>query len=432
MARRSFLKDVTGVFVSNVFTIVAGLLASVILSRKLGPGGFGVYSAILVIPLIVVSFTQLGIRGSSIYHLGRKKFEQSEIIGSILLILGMTSALGILITGIGFLVVNDASFTGLYILLVMLSIPFRLAMAYFGGIFIGKEQIGKANFINWFSEMIHLVAVVVFVWILQWKVAGALLSLLAANFLITLWAGVRIGKEVGFRFQYRWIIVRDLLSMGFLFALSFVVIQLNYRIDVLLLQKLSTMDQVGFYSLGVSIAEKLWQLPLAIGVVLMSRTANSTDHELINHTTGKLVRVSFLAGLIASAVLALLSPWLIPLVWGEEFASSVRIIQYILPGILFISVFRILSSRLSGIGKPHIAIYVFLPALIINILLNLWWIPSLGALGAVWATNVSYTLGTLAFVFVYSKAVRMPVRRIVEFQEDDFLFVKEFRKWINR
>ncbi|HNS16581.1 MAG TPA: oligosaccharide flippase family protein [Bacteroidales bacterium] len=429
MAQRSFFKDVSGVLISNVVTIVSGLLASVILSRKLGPEGFGIYSAILVIPLIVVSFTQLGIRGSSIYHLGRKKYEQAEIVGSILLILAMTSLLGILITGTGFLILGDESFTRLYMILVVLSIPFRLAMAYFGGIFIGKEQIGKANFINWFSELIHLVAVAALVWFMELGIAGALLSLLAANTLITLWAGIKMGREYGFQIRYRSVIIRDLISMGFLFALAFMVIQLNYRIDILLLQELSTKEEVGFYSLGVSIAEKLWQLPLAIGVVLMSRTANAANQDLINQTTGRLVRVSIIAGLIASAVLAAVSPWLIPAIWGDNFQSSVRIIQTILPGILFISIFRILSSRLSGIGKPHISIYVFLPALILNILLNLWWIPRHGALGAVWATNVSYSLGTVAYVFIYSKIVHVPVRRIFEFHRSDFMFISEFRKW---
>ncbi len=432
MAQRSFLKDVTGVLISNLFTIVAGLLASVILSRRLGPEGFGIYSAILVIPLVVVSFTQLGIRGSAIYHLGRKQYEPGEVIGSILLILAATSLLGIGITGAGFLILNDESFTDLYMVLVMLSIPFRLAMAYFGGIFIGKEQIGKANFINWFSEFIHLVAVLAFVWILDWKVAGALLALVTANFLITVWAGIRIVREYGFHMHYRPAIIRDLVSMGILFALAFMIIQLNYRIDILLLQELSTKEEVGYYSLGVSIAEKLWQLPLAIGIVLMSRTANASDQDLINQTTGRLVRISFITGLIASAVLAALSPWLIPVIWGENFHPSVLIIQTILPGILFISVFRILSSRLSGIGKPHVSIYVFLPALLINIVLNLWWIPLHGALGAVWATNISYTLGTIAYIFIYSKIVHMPVSRIVRFERSDFMFLKEFRKWIIR
>jgi len=432
MIRRSFLKDVTGVFSSNVFLILAGLLVSVILSRKLGPDGFGVYSAILVLPLIVVSFAQLGIRGSSIYYIGRKQFEHADIVSGILLILAMTSVLGILVTGIGFLLLNDESFTNLYIFLVLMMIPFRLAMAYFGGIFIGKEQIGRSNFINWFSEFIHLIAVVVFVWLMDWQMAGALSALLVAHVFITIWALYFLHKEFGLRLHFRKEIIRSLLSMGFLFALSFVIIQLNYRIDILLLQKFSTMEEVGYYSLGVSIAEKLWQLPLAIGVVLMSRTVNTADQDAINKTTARLVRVSFIAGLIASVALYLLSPWLLPAIWGDKFQPSVVIIQYILPGILFISIYRVLSSRLAGIGKPQVSIYVFLPALVINILLNLWWIPRYGAFGAVLATNVSYTLGTLAYIFVYSKIVHMPVLRIFEFQKSDFTFLKELRKWISR
>jgi O-antigen/teichoic acid export membrane protein len=429
MAQRTFLKDFTGVFSSNVFLILAGLLASVILSRKLGPEGFGTYSAILVLPLIVVSFAQLGIRGSSIYHIGRKQFDQAETVSSILLILLLTSGLGILVTWTGFLFLDDNSFNNLYIILVLMMIPFRLAMAYFGGIFIGREQIGRSNFINWFSEVIHLAAVCIFVWLLNWQITGALLSMLIAHIFISLWAFYILFREFGLNLHFRKEVITSLLSMGFLFALSFVIIQLNYRIDVLLLQNLSTAEEVGYYSLGVSIAEKLWQLPLAIGVVLMSRTANADDQGAINQTTAKLARVSLIAGLAASALMFLLSPWVLPAIWGEAFRPSVMTIQYILPGILFISVYRVLNSRLSGIGKPQVSIYVFLPALVLNVLLNLWWIPHYGALGAVFATNVSYTLGTIAYIIVYSKIVKMPLYKIFEFRKSDFTFIKEFRKW---
>lgn len=432
MIQRSFLKDLTGVFSSNIFIILAGLLVSVILTRKLGPDGFGIYSAILVIPLLVVSFAQLGIRGSSIYHIGRKEFNQRDIVAGILLILVMTSVLGVLITGAGLLLMEDESFTDLYMILVLMLIPFRLAMAYFGGIFIGKEQIGRSNFMNWFSEVIHLTAVIVFVWLMDWQIVGALLALLVSHVFITIWALHFLNKEFKLHLHFQLEIIRSLLSMGFLFALSFVIIQLNFRIDILLLKELSTMEEVGYYSLGVSIAEKLWQLPFAIGIVLMSRTVNTADQDAINKTTARLVRVSLIAGLIASVAIYLLSPLILPAIWGENFRPSIMIIQYILPGILFISTYRILSSRLSGIGKPQVSIYVFLPALVINILLNLWWIPNYGALGAVMATNVSYTLGSLAYIVVYSKIVHMPVLKIFEFQKSDFMFLKELRKWISR
>jgi O-antigen/teichoic acid export membrane protein len=430
--QKSFLKDLTGVFSSNIFIILAGLLVSVILTRKLGPQGFGIYSAILVIPLFVVSFAQLGIRGSSIFHIGRKEFNRRDIVAGILLILVMTSVLGILITMISFLFLADETFIKLYIILVLMLIPFRLAMAYFGGIFIGSEQIGKSNFINWFSEIIHLAAVMLFVWLLDWQIAGALLALLVSHVLITIWALFTLNKEFKLHLHFQPEIIKSLLSMGFLFALSFVIIQMNFRIDVLLLQELSTMEEVGYYSLGVSIAEKLWQLPFAIGIVLMSRTVNATDQEAINLTTARLVRVSLIVGLLASVMMFVISPWVLPAIWGEKFRPSIMVIQYILPGILFISTYRILSSRLSGIGKPQVSIYVFLPALVINVLLNLWWIPPYGAFGAVMATNVSYTLGTLAYIVVYSRIVHMPVLKIFEFKKSDFAFLVEMKRWISR
>jgi O-antigen/teichoic acid export membrane protein len=138
MASKSLLKDVTGVFSSNLFMILAGLLVSIILSRKLGPIGFGVYSAILVLPLIVVSFAQMGIRASSIYYIGKKVFDHSEVVSSVLFILALTSFLGIGITAVGFAVMNPEDYSLIYIVLVLLMIPFRLAMAYFGGIFQGQ------------------------------------------------------------------------------------------------------------------------------------------------------------------------------------------------------------------------------------------------------------------------------------------------------
>jgi len=432
MGKRSFLKDVTGVVTTRIFLILAGLLISVVLSRKLGPAGFGLYSAILVLPQVVISFAQLGMRASSIFHIGRKQYEQSEIAGSVLIVLALTSLLAILVTWAGFLFLNEESYTGLYIVLVLLSLPFRMAMAYLGGIFLGREQIGRSNFINWFAEFLHLLAVIIFVWLLDRGIAGALLGMLASHAVITIWALYTINKEIGIRMKFHADVMKSLLSMGVLFAMTFGIIQLNYRIDILLLQELSTMDEVGFYSLGVSIAEKLWQLPLAIGVVLMSRTANAQDQELINRMTARLVRVSLVVIIIASAMLFLFSQWLVPVIWGEKFRASIPTVQYILPGIIFISVYRILHSRLAGIGKPQYSMFVFAPALVLNILLNLWWIPRHGAFGAVMATNVSYTLGTLAYIFVYSKIVKMPVAEIIRYRKDDFAFIKEMRKWINR
>ena len=83
MAQRRFLRDVVGVLNSNVFSLACGIGVSILLTRILGPEGFGLYSAIVIIPIIVVSLTHLGIRGASIFHLGKKLYDESELVSTV-------------------------------------------------------------------------------------------------------------------------------------------------------------------------------------------------------------------------------------------------------------------------------------------------------------------------------------------------------------
>jgi O-antigen/teichoic acid export membrane protein len=201
--------------------------------------------------------------------------------------------------------------------------------------------------------------------------------------------------------------------------------QLNYRLDVLMLKKLSTLEQVGFYSVAVQIAEQVWHIPYAIETIILSRSANTDDDTGITLVVSSIFRVSMLAGLAASVIIFYVAPFLIPLIFGKDFTSSVPMIQAILPGILILVGFRILNSHLTGKGKPEVAIYTFVPALVVNFIANLFIIPKFGGMGAVWSTNISYTLGSIAFLIVYSRKIKMPISEILLFKKNDFTF---FRK----
>jgi O-antigen/teichoic acid export membrane protein len=134
------------------------------------------------------------------------------------------------------------------------------------------------------------------------------------------------------------------------------------------------------------------------------------------------MRISLLVSIVFCGLIYLLSPSLIPIIFGKGFKESVPMIQGIMPGIFVLVIFRILNSRLAGMGKPQVAIYSFIPALILNLILNLIWIPRYGAMGSVWATNVSYGFGCIIFLFAYSWKVGMPVTEIFRFRKSDFDF----------
>ncbi|NIR45300.1 MAG: polysaccharide biosynthesis protein, partial [Gammaproteobacteria bacterium] len=93
----------------------------------------------------------------------------------------------------------------------------------------------------------------------------------------------------------------------------------------------------------------------------------------------------------------------IDLLYGVEFLPAVGPFWLLLPGIISIAVGRVLSSDLNGRGLPGAVARANGLALVLNLALNLWWIPIWGASGAAAATTVSYGL---AVVFLARRYLR--------------------------
>lgn len=432
MAKRRLFQDILGVFNSNIFSLIAGVLFSVILTRVLGPEGFGIFTALVIIPTLIVSLTHLGIRGAAIYHVGKKTYDLNELISTIFVLLIFSSLLGMVLSAISYYFFYQDGFTLLMVAIAICVIPPRLAIVYFGGIYLGKDEVRKANQLNWITNLINLILAAILVWWFNMGILGAVISLLISSLVVTINGIISLSKEYTIRLKVNMPIIRNLFQLGILFALAFFVIQLNFRLDILLLEKLSTIEEVGIYSLSAHIAEQIWQIPLAMGIVVFSRTASSGGSRETTMMTLKLLRISVLLSLFASIAAFILAPLLIPLVFGEDFTPSVLILQWLLPGIILMVVFRLISGQIAGIGKPQLTIYVFIPALIINVLLNFLWVPDHGALGAAWATNVSYIFGSIIYLIAYARIAKVSFMEIIAYKKSDFSIVTElwnkFRK----
>ncbi len=430
LAKRTYLQDILSILGSNLMVTFCNLSIGVILTRLLGAAGFGLYSAIIVVPIMVIGFTQLGIRRSTIYHIGNKLLPEDHIVSALFLLLLWTSVLSILICGFVYFFSAGQPFDPLIIVLVLLTIPLLLTNVFAGGVFLGKEDIRRASVLNAGPTIMTLLLTILFVWGLKMSVLGAFLAIALANFIMFFFTYRII--IVQFRYNITWKyhegIMKSMVKLGLVNAIAIFIMQLNYRLDILMLKKLSTLEEVGFYSLAMQIAEQLWHIPYAIESIILSRSANTSDDKFVHRTVASIFRVSLLIGLVSGLLIFFIAPSVVPLVFGKEFAHSVAMIQVVLPGILVLVGFRILNSRLTGMGKPQIAIYTFLPALVINFILNLFLIPRFGGIGAAWSTNVSYAAGSIIFVIIYSRMVNMPLREIFRYRASDFYFFRDIKK----
>ena len=430
--KRSYFQDIVSVFGSNLGVTISNLLIGIMLSRILGAAGFGIYSSIIVIPIIVIGFTQFGIRRSTIYHIGNKILPEENIISALFLLLLWTSALSIIICGTAFFFYGSQNYDPLIIGIVLLTIPLLLGNVFAGGIFLGKEEIRKANIINAGPTVLTLLFTVVFVWIFPLHVLGAFIGIALANLFAFgfVFRTLFLKAKVRINWKYQEPVMKSMIKLGLVNAIAIFVMQLNYRMDILMLKQLSTFEQVGYYSLGTQIAEQLWHIPFAIEMIILSRSANTADNQFMHKTVASIFRVSLILGVVVSVIIFFMAPFMVPLIFGKEFIPTVKMIQTILPGVLILVGFRILNSRLIGMGKPQVAIYTFVPALVINFILNMILLPRFGGIGAAWATNVSYAVGSVAFLFVYARITKMSPLQIFTFRKSDFFFFRDLKQLI--
>jgi O-antigen/teichoic acid export membrane protein len=425
--KRSFLADIFGVLSTNIYILGIGVIIGIILPRMLGPEQSGVYFAILAVPALLFRLLEMGIRASTVFHSGRKLFNDQEILTGVIFIFLLSSLLCIIILLLTFYFVNDPSFTFPLVLLVMLLTPLQLMAAYSKGLLIARERIRAFNRVNGAVITLNLIGVLIFVVILKWSVFGSLLALLCSNFVLGIVALKLVFSGYSFQLKFNSKVIGSLYRHGLLFALSFFIMRLNYRVDILILQQLSTHSEIGYYSLGVNIAQLLWEIPAAIGLIIATRTAHSEDISLINKQVSSLFRIALLISFVSAVVIYFLTPIFTPLIWGEKFIPSISMTQTILPGTIFITLFLVLNSYFVGNGKPKFAIYIFTPALLINVVLNYLWIPSYGGVGAAMATNVSYILGTIAMIIVFSVDTKTSLIEMFKYRKSDFDFLKKIK-----
>lgn len=405
------------------------LISGIILPRLLNPSALGRLNSLIALAAIVYSFAFLGMRSSLVMHIGKKKFEEQQILSAISYIFILSSILSTLALLVFFFFLSNDQFPLFFVILVCLINPFEFIISYMQGYNLAMSRYGNFNRLKWVPKLVYLLAILIFVGLLGWNIKGALLAVILSN-LITILVYFKIygnsfsGLKAG---AIPVKVIRSLIGYGSLYALAFLLTRLNHKIDILILKRMCDISEVGFYSLGANVAETIWQVPIAIGVVLMTRSARESNERVATGEVCSSLRISLLIVLFAALLLYLLAPQLVTILFGDRYSASIPIIRTILPGILFFVILKILNSQFIGSGKPQLTMIALLPALLFNIVLNILFIPSYKGIGAAMATNISYFGASFVLVLVYSRTFKIGLLEIFRYRKSDFAFIRNLR-----
>ena len=146
-------------------------------------------------------------------------------------------------------------------------------------------------------------------------------------------------------------------------------------------------DAVGFYTAGNKLSHVVLSVVASLGVVLLPRCSNLIETgqmEAFSKVTSKSYRL--VVGLSLPCIVGLIV-LAIRIFCGDEFLAAVPVLCWTAPIILFIGLSNVIGLQiLYPMGKESIVIWSTVGGAVLNFLLNLLLIPSLGAVGAAIST----------------------------------------------
>ena len=157
-----------------------------------------------------------------------------------------------------------------------------------------------------------------------------------------------------------------------------------FKIDIVMLRHLGTgLEEVGFYSAGSRLLEGIIFMHLPFATVLFremrTRMAQPKDFTLY---ILKLISFSIIFPIVIIPVGWFFSEEVIHLCYGVDFTSASPLLNLLLISIFFMAPNLILTQATLAIDREYFYAKITCLAALINIGLNLYLIPSMGAKGA--------------------------------------------------
>jgi O-antigen/teichoic acid export membrane protein len=146
---------------------------------------------------------------------------------------------------------------------------------------------------------------------------------------------------------------------------------------------------LGLYSMAVTMAELVFYVPDSITTIFLPRVAGSTPEEA-NRLVGRVGRLTTLLTIVVALALipaALLGIHLIL----PKFVDCLPAFVVLLPGVISLSVAKVMTSYVNGSGHPGLVAIGTVASLVLNVALNLVFIPRFGIVGASLSSLISYT-----------------------------------------
>jgi O-antigen/teichoic acid export membrane protein len=397
--------------IKNTFTIFAGrasnalflFLLTLVVSRHFGPTIFGVFSFLTTIVVSANTFSNLGLDVWMVREITKAPEKAKQYLSTILGLKAGTSLVTLLLVFMIFQA-TDLPETTLHLLWILsISLIFNTVsqtLWHYGDCF---KDFFYHSFL-WAASNILKSLIGIALVLLYGELELLIIGIVFAEALALILSLYVIRRRFGpFAPQFQFSVWWSFLSRSAPIGLGVIFSVLYFRLDIVMLQLMADDRVVGFYSAAYKLFEIVVILPHSLMIVLFPRLVEEfhTDRGTFEISFKKAFTVFLMVGSSIALICYSFSNEIIGLIYGNGFLFSVKVLDVLAMAISLSFLIFLLSNILIVSGREMTNTWILVGATILNIALNLVWIPVHGAIGAAWATVICeiVLIGVLGFQF---------------------------------
>lgn len=402
-------KDSAIVLIGNFLGAGLGFIATILITRTLGPAEFGLFSVALAVMGIASQISDFGI------STGLTRFVSLYLKADIQkanLMLKVSLKFKLIITTIVFIIGFFASESlaihvfGKPELKPILELAFTGAfgtslVGYISTTLQARQSFAKFTYINLINPFIKITIIVLLYLTYNLNLLSALTTVIIIPFIAFLIGSLIIPRDFLETKGDEKEVLNELYHFSKWILVSVFCVMIFNRLDVIMLTYFKTIEVVGYYSAAYTFA---FVFPLVTGTittVLLPKVSMISEKEQLRNYIKRSLKVSipFLFPLI---ILLFISHPLIVYIYGNEYLPAVIIFQILICGFALSIIINPISLIIYSFNKPEILAYLNIMQLILNFIGNVVVIPSYGAIGAAFVTFITSLFASIVVIlFVY-------------------------------
>lgn len=400
-----FKLDLLNVLSGNIIAQGTGYLSIVIISRNLGPEQYGIFSLLVSIFTLSVQLSDLGLSTPYVKYASQLN-RSHEIRGLFFSVMALRILVSLLTAASIYYLSEELSLflfeTYTYsreIQIIAFSLAFQAIFKQLITQYQAMQKFKGYALLSIYNQLLKLAAVILFVYLFSNQTIITLL-IIAFSFsvipLIFLQSLTKFNPRKSF--SLRIASVKRIFRMGVWIFLSSIAVLLMMQLDIFMLQKLSTPEEVGYYSAANQLAMVFPILSMSIMTTILPKLGGYIKKHSIRHYVVTVLKKSPIVFLLM-VFLVILSPLMISFIYGTSFESSISVFRILIVSFLIGVIVNPIALVLYELNKAYILTCMNWLQLGLNYSANLYFIPTYQAEGAALATSLVRVLGGIIIIF---------------------------------